>query len=56
MGLLLQLLISLAIAGGIGYLFVRRNRERARNAPLRAEIAAQVCFETTFGPGWRSSF
>jgi hypothetical protein len=44
--LLPQLLIPLVIIGGIGYLFVRRNSERERNAPLRAEIAALVRFET----------
>lgn len=47
MGLLPQVLIPLLIISCIVYLFVRRNRERARNAPLRAEIEAQVRFETT---------
>jgi hypothetical protein len=46
MDLLPQVLIPLLIIGGIVYLFTRRNRERARNAPLRGEIEAQVCFET----------
>lgn len=40
------LLIPLLIIGGWVYMLMRRNRERARNEPLRAEIAAQVCFET----------
>ncbi len=47
MDLLPQLLIPLAIIGIVVYLLVRRNRERAGNAPLRGEIAAQVCFETS---------
>ena len=46
MDLLPQLLIPLVIVGGIVYLFVRRNSERERNAPLRAEITALVRFET----------
>jgi hypothetical protein len=37
---------SLTIIGVIVYMFMRRNGERARNAPRRAEIEAQVCFET----------
>jgi hypothetical protein len=28
-------------------LVMRRNRERSGNAPLRSEIEARVCFETT---------
>ena len=40
------LLIPLLIIGGWVYMFKRRNRERGRNAPLRAEIEAQRCFET----------
>jgi hypothetical protein len=47
MSLLPQLLASLVIMGGIAYLFARRNRERAGNAPLRGQIEARVCFETT---------
>jgi hypothetical protein len=47
MGLLPQVLIPLLIISCIVYLFVRRSRERARNAPLRAGIEAQVCFEAT---------
>lgn len=46
MDLLPRVLIPLLILGGIVYLFTRRNRERDRNAPLRGEIAARVCFET----------
>jgi hypothetical protein len=47
MDLLPEVLISLLIIGGFVYLFMRRNRERAGNAPLRGEIEAQVCFGTT---------
>ena len=47
MDLLPQVLIPLLVIGGIVYLFTRWNRERAGNAPLRGEIEAQVCFETT---------
>src|ERR1700685_2915655 len=49
MDLLPQVLIPLLIIGGFVYLFIRRNRERAGNAPLRGEIEARVCFETTLG-------
>lgn len=41
-----SVLIPLVIVGGFVSLFVRRNRERARNAPLRAGIEAQVRFKT----------
>ena len=41
------------IIGVLVYIFMRQNRERARNAPLRDEIAAGVCFETTLD---RASF
>jgi hypothetical protein len=41
------LLISLLIIGGWMYMFARRNRERTANAPLRAQIEAQVRFETS---------
>ena len=41
-----SVLIPLVIVGGFVSLFVRRNRERAVNAPLRAEIGAQVRFKT----------
>jgi len=44
---LLPLLTPLLIVGGWVYMFKRRDRERGRNAPLRAEIEAQKCFETT---------
>jgi hypothetical protein len=47
MDLLPQVLIPLVIIGGAVYLFTRRNRERNRNAPLRGEIEARVCFKTT---------
>jgi hypothetical protein len=47
MDLLPQVLIPLLIIGGFVYLLIRRNRERAGNAPLRGEIEARVCFETT---------
>jgi hypothetical protein len=46
MNLLPPLLITLLIIGGWVYMFKQRNRERARNAPLRAEIEAQARFET----------
>ena len=46
MDLLPQVLIPLLILGGIVLLYTRRNRERDRNAPLRGEIAARVCFKT----------
>jgi len=40
-------LVGLAIiASGWVYMFKRRDRERAGNAPLRREIEARVCFET----------
>lgn len=53
MDLLPEVLISLIIIGGLVYMFMRHNRERAGNAPLRDEIAARVCFETTLD---RASF
>lgn len=53
MDLLPEVLIPLAIIGGLVYMFMRQNRERAANAPLRDEIAARVCFETTLD---RASF
>jgi hypothetical protein len=40
------LLIPLLIIGGWVYMLMRRNRELAKNEPLRAEIEAHVCFET----------
>ena len=47
----LPLIWTLVIIGGIVYVFVRQERERARSAPLRAEIRAEiearVCFATT---------
>jgi hypothetical protein len=42
----MEFVVTAAVLCGIAYLSVRSNRERARNAPLRAEIEAQVCFET----------
>ena len=53
MDLLPEVLIPLVIIGGLVYMFMRQNRERAGNAPLRDEIAARVCFETTL---YRASF
>jgi hypothetical protein len=47
MNLLPEILIPLLIIGGFLYMFMRQNRERAENAPLRGEIEARVCFETT---------
>lgn len=45
---LLPVLAGLAIiATGWVYMFKRRDREHARNAPLRGEIEERVCFETT---------
>ena len=46
MDLLPQVLIPLLILGGFVLLYTRRNRERDRNAPLRGEIEARVCFKT----------
>jgi hypothetical protein len=46
MDLLPPVLIPLLIIGVIVYMFMQRNGERARNAPLRGEIGARVCFET----------
>ena len=47
----LPLIWALVIIGGIVYVFVRQERERARSAPLRAEIRAEiearVCFAST---------
>jgi hypothetical protein len=47
MGWLPPLLIVLLIIGGWVYMVRRQNGERGRNAPLRGEIEAQVCFETS---------
>jgi hypothetical protein len=47
MDLLPEVLIPLLILGAFVYMFTRRNRERAGNAPLRGEIEARVRFETT---------
>ena len=38
----LPLIWTLVIIGGIVYVFVRQERERARSAPLRAEIRAVI--------------
>jgi hypothetical protein len=38
-------ILAVIVCGVVG-LVVRRNRERAMNAPLRAQLEAQVCFET----------
>jgi hypothetical protein len=43
---LLPLLWTLAIIAIIICAFIRQNRERARNGPLRGEIEARVCFST----------
>ena len=47
----LPLIWTLVIIGGIVCVFVRQERERARSAPrraeIRAEIAARVCFTAT---------
>jgi hypothetical protein len=42
----MQFLILAAILCVVAALIIQRNRERARNAPLRGEIEAQVCFRT----------
>jgi hypothetical protein len=39
-----EFVVTLAILSIISYLFVRRNRERDGNAPLRNEIEARVSF------------
>jgi hypothetical protein len=46
MDLLPPLLIPLLIIGVMVHMFRRRNSERARNAALRGDIEARVCFET----------
>lgn len=43
---LVPLLWTLVIIVGLMYVFIRQNRERARNAPLRGDIEVQVCFST----------
>lgn len=42
----LPILMSIVIIGGILFLFMRQNRERAANAPLRDEIQGRVCLST----------
>lgn len=44
MRVVLELVFSLGIPCGIAYLFVRRSRERDRNAPLRDDIEASASF------------
>ena len=41
----MEFVVLAAIVCVAAGLVIRRNRERARNAPLRSEIAARVCFE-----------
>jgi hypothetical protein len=43
-GVVIQFVVTLAIACVILFLVVRRNRERDGNAPLRNEMAAEVTF------------
>jgi hypothetical protein len=43
---LLPLLWTVTIVAGLVYVFIRQNRERARNAPLRFDIEARVCYST----------
>jgi hypothetical protein len=43
---LLPLLLGPAIIAIIMYAFIRENRERASNAPLRFEIETRACFST----------
>jgi hypothetical protein len=38
-------ILAVIVCGAVG-LVIRRNRDRATNAPLRAEIEARICFET----------
>ena len=38
--------MSFVIIGGIMFLFMRQNRERTANAPLRNEIQERVCLST----------
>jgi hypothetical protein len=42
----LPVLMPFVVIGGILYLFMRQNRERTANAPLRGEIQAGVRFAT----------
>ena len=42
----MEFVVTAVILCVIAYLCIRSNRERAGNAPLRAEIEARVCFET----------
>lgn len=42
----LPIVTPFVIVGGILFLFMRRNRERATNAPLRSQIQAQVRLST----------
>jgi hypothetical protein len=46
-GVVIQFVVTLAIACGILFLVVRRNRERDGSAPLRNEIAAEVTFRVS---------
>ncbi len=43
----LPLLWGLAVIALVAYSFIRQSRERTINAPLRGEIEARVCFETS---------
>jgi hypothetical protein len=45
----MEFVILAAVVCGAACLFIQRNRERARNAPLRSAIEARVCFETALG-------
>lgn len=42
----IPILMSFVIIGGILFLFIRQNSERAANAPLRDEIQGRVCLST----------
>jgi hypothetical protein len=42
----IPILMTFVIIGGIMFLFIRQNRERATNAPLRNEIQEQVRLST----------
>ena len=43
----LPALMSFVVISGLMYLFMRRNRDRSTNAPLRDEIQARVCLSTS---------
>src|SRR5580658_2103086 len=42
----IPIVMAFVIMSGIMYLFIRQNRERGTNSPLRDEIQRQVCLST----------